>query len=32
MFDLDEVPDLAKHACDDGAVVVLDSLADLAET
>src|SRR5215210_1544818 len=31
IFDLHEVPDLAKHACEDRAVVVLGGLADLAE-
>src|SRR5438034_2178590 len=31
MLDLDEVPDLAKHAWNDRPVVVLDGLADLPE-
>src|SRR5207248_9863956 len=31
IVDLDEVPDLAKHACNHRAFVMLDGLADLAE-
>src|SRR6266487_4437224 len=31
IVDLHEVPDLAKHACEDRAVVVLGGLADPAE-
>src|SRR5919204_6275665 len=31
IVDLDEMPDLAKHACNHGGFVVLDRLADLPE-